>query len=144
MPTFAHNIHKATQKQNVMTKDEKKASAIRTVDEYIAGFPEEIQILLEKFRNTIRQAAPEATESISWEMPAYKLVGKPLVYFAGHKQHIGFYPIPSGIEAFKEELTEYKQSGKGTVQFPYKKPLPLDLIKRMVAFRVQETSMKKK
>jgi uncharacterized protein YdhG (YjbR/CyaY superfamily) len=119
-----------------------KESAINTVDEYIAMFPEEIQVLLEKFRNAIRQAAPEAVESISWRMPTYKLGGKPLAYFAGHKQHIGFYPIPSGIEAFKEELAEYKQSGKGTVQFSYKKPLPLDLIQQIIAFRLREVSMK--
>ncbi|GHU70258.1 hypothetical protein FACS189413_10360 [Bacteroidia bacterium] len=117
-----------------------KESVIKTVDEYIGEFPEEIQILLKKIRAVIQQAAPKATESITWQMPTYKLSGKPLVYFAGHKQHIGFYPIPSGIEAFKEELTEYKQSGKGTIQFPYKKPLPEELIKQIVEFRVQEVS----
>lgn len=109
-----------------------------TVDEYIAGFPENIQHLLEQVRSVIKQTAPAATESISWNMPAYKLNGKPLVYFAGHKKHIGFYPIPSGIEAFKKELAEYGQSGKGSVQFPYNKPVPLSLIKRIVEYRVTE------
>jgi uncharacterized protein YdhG (YjbR/CyaY superfamily) len=111
---------------------------INTVDEYLAGFPENIQILLEQVRTVIKQSAPAATESISWSMPAYKLKGKPLVYFAGHKKHIGFYPIPSGIEAFKNELAEYGQSGKGTVQFPYNKPIPLDLIRRIVEYRITE------
>jgi uncharacterized protein YdhG (YjbR/CyaY superfamily) len=109
-----------------------------TVDEYIAGFPENIQRLLEQVRSVIRQAAPAATECISWSMPTYKLNGKPLVYFAGHKKHIGFYPIPSGIEAFKEELAAFGQSGKGSVQFPYDKPTPLNLIKRIVEYRVAE------
>ena len=109
-----------------------------TVDEYIAGFSENIQILLEQVRTVIKQAAPQAAESISWEMPAYKLNGKPLVYFAGHKKHVGFYPIPSGIEAFKNELSEYGQTGKGTARFPYDKPIPLDLIKRIVEYRITE------
>ena len=109
-----------------------------TVDEYISGFPENIQILLEQIRTVIKQTAPQATESISWEMPAYKLNGKPLVFFAGHKKHVGFYPIPSSITAFKDELAEYGQSGKGTVRFPYDKPLPLDLIKRIVEYRISE------
>lgn len=111
---------------------------VSTVDEYIAGFPGNVQTLLEQVRTVIRQSAPQATESISWSMPAYKLNGKPLVYFAGHKNHIGFYPIPSGIEAFKNELAKYKQSGKGSVQFPYDKPVPLDLIKRIVEYRMTE------
>jgi len=111
---------------------------INTVDEYIAGFPGNIQAILKQVRTVIKQAAPQATESISWEMPAYKLNGKPLVYFAGHKKHIGFYPVPSGIEAFKNELAEYGQSGKGTARFPYDKPMPLDLIKRIVEYRITE------
>jgi len=111
---------------------------INTVDEYIAGFPGNIQAILKQVRTVIKQAAPQATESISWEMPAYKLNGKPLVYFAGHKKHIGFYPVPSGIEAFKNELAEYGQSGKGTARFPYDKPMPLELIKRIVKYRITE------
>ena len=109
-----------------------------TVDEYIAGFPGNIQNILEQIRAVIKQTTPAATESISWEMPAYKLNGKPLVYFAGHKKHLGLYPVPSDIEAFKDELSEYKQRGKGTVQFPYDKPLPLNLIKRIVEYRIME------
>ncbi|MDR1918785.1 MAG: DUF1801 domain-containing protein [Tannerellaceae bacterium] len=111
---------------------------VDSVDEYIAGFPENVQVLLRQVRALIRQVAPAATEGIGWGMPAYKLKGKPLVYFAGHKKHLGFYPIPSGIEAFKEELSPYGQSGKGSVQFPYNKPLPLDLIKRIVEYRITE------
>lgn len=110
----------------------------KMVNEYIAGFPPEIREKLESVRRTILDAAPEAQESIAWKMPAYKLNGKPLVYFAAHKKHIGFYPIPSGIEAFREELSAYGQSGKGSVRFPYDKPLPLDLIARIVLFRVKE------
>jgi len=108
-----------------------------TINEYIAGFPEEIQQILEQVRETIQQAAPEAEESISYGMPAYKLNGKPLVYFAAFKNHIGFYATPTGHEAFAEELSNYKQ-GKGSVQFPLDKPMPLELITRIVKFRVQE------
>jgi len=115
-----------------------KKHKFNTVDEYIAGFPENIQNILEQIRAVIKQTAPAATESISWEMPAYKLNGKPLVYFAGHKKHLGFYPVPSDIEALKDELSGYKQSGKGTVQFPYDKPLPLSLIIRIIEYRVTE------
>jgi uncharacterized protein YdhG (YjbR/CyaY superfamily) len=93
---------------------------------------------LEQVRTVIKQAAPAATESISWKMPTYKLNGKPVVYFAGHKKHVGFYPTPSGIEAFKDELAEYGKSGKGSVRFPYDKPLPLDLIRQIVEYRATE------
>jgi uncharacterized protein YdhG (YjbR/CyaY superfamily) len=114
------------------------------IDEYIAQFPPEIREKLASVRQAIRQAEPEAEESISWGMPTYKLDGKPLVYFAGHKKHIGFYPFPSGIEEFKEQFADYKQSGRGTVQFPYSKPLPIDLIRRIVAFRAEENRSKRK
>ena len=114
-----------------------KAHQNTSVDEYIAAFPEEIKICLEQMRNIILSAAPEAVESISWQMPAYKLRGKPLVYFAAHRGHIGFYPIPSGIEAFSDELSAYK-TGKGTAQFPYSKALPVDLIERIVKYRINE------
>lgn len=117
---------------------------VNNIDEYIAQFPPEIREKLASVRQAIRQAEPEAVESISWGMPTYKLNGKPLAYFAGHKNHIGFYPIPSGIEAFKEELSAYGQTGKGTVQFPYKKPVPLDLIARIVRFRAEENRSKKR
>jgi uncharacterized protein YdhG (YjbR/CyaY superfamily) len=117
---------------------------MNSINEYIAQFPPEIREKLESVRQTIRKAEPEAVESISWNMPTYKLNGKPLAYFAGHKNHIGFYPIPSGIEAFKEELSAYKQSGKGTVQFPYKDPIPLDLIAQIIGFRAEENRLKRK
>lgn len=113
----------------------------QTVDEYIATFPAGTQKLLEQVRMTIKKAAPEAAESISYNMPAYKLNG-PLVYFAGYQNHIGFYATPTGHSAFKEELSVYKE-GKGSVQFPLDQPMPLDLIKRLVAFRVEENLRKK-
>jgi uncharacterized protein YdhG (YjbR/CyaY superfamily) len=108
----------------------------KTIDEYIAGFPEDIQEILQKIRMTIREAAPEAQESINYRMPTFTLKGN-LVHFAAFKNHIGFYPIPTGIEAFKDELSVYKQ-GKGSVQFPLEQPIPYDLIGRIVAFRVKE------
>lgn len=108
-----------------------------TTDEYIAAFPEDIQLILNQVRATIRQAAPDAEESIGYGMPAYKLKGKPLVYFAGYKSHIGFYATPTGHEAFANELSKYKQ-GKGSVQFPIDQPMPLKLIAQIVEFRVIE------
>jgi uncharacterized protein YdhG (YjbR/CyaY superfamily) len=118
---------------------------MNSVDEYIAKFPKEIQTILEQIRLTIRRAAPEAKETIKYEMPAFELKG-PLVYFAVFKKHIGFYPIPTGIEAFQKELSIYKQ-GKGSVQFPLDKPMPLDLIADIVTYRVKENldkALKKK
>ena len=106
------------------------------MDDYIAGFPEDIQILLEDLRNTIRKAAPDAEEVLSYAMPAYKYHGM-LLYFAAYKNHIGFYATPTGHAAFKKELSVYKE-GKGSVQFPLDQPLPLDLIARIVKFRVKE------
>jgi uncharacterized protein YdhG (YjbR/CyaY superfamily) len=114
-----------------------------TIDEYILTFPPETQQLLKQIRATIRNAAPEATETISYQMPAFKFGGKTLVYFAGYKNHIGFYPVPSGMIAFKKELSAYKQ-GKGSVQFPLDKPLPLDLVSEIVKFRVLENLEKAK
>lgn len=105
-----------------------------TTTDYIQSFPEPVQIILEQIRNVIKENAPEAEESISYGMPAYKIKGKPLVYFAGYKNHIGFYATPTGHQAFVEELSQYKQ-GKGSVQFPLNQPIPFDLIKRMVLFR---------
>jgi uncharacterized protein YdhG (YjbR/CyaY superfamily) len=113
----------------------------KTIDEYIKSFPADLRSILEKTRQTIHEAAPEAIEVISYQMPAFKLNGN-LVYFAAHKNHIGFYPTSSGIEAFKEELTPYKFS-KGSVQFPLDKPIPFDLVKKIVTFRVRENSKKK-
>jgi uncharacterized protein YdhG (YjbR/CyaY superfamily) len=111
-------------------------TAPKTIDEYIAGFPSDIQEILEKIRMTIREAAPGAQESIKYRMPAFTLKGN-LVYFAAFKQHIGFYPVPTGIEKFKSELSEY-DGGKGSVQFPLEKPIPYDLISRIVKFRAEE------
>lgn len=108
-----------------------------TVDSYIKSFPENVQILLKQIRATIIDNAPEATESMAYKMPAYKTNGKPLVYFAGFKNHIGFYATPSGHSEFAKELSKYKQ-GKGSVQFPLDKPLPLELIGQIVRFRVEE------
>ncbi len=107
-----------------------------TIDEYIATHPAEIQRVLSELRATIRAAAPDATEKISYQMPTFAQHGN-LVHFAAHKQHIGFYPAPSAIAAFRDELAAYKNS-KGAVQFPLSRPLPLDLICRMVEFRVAE------
>jgi uncharacterized protein YdhG (YjbR/CyaY superfamily) len=111
-------------------------SGFRSVDEYIATFPEEIQAPLEEIRAAIRDAAPEAAERISYQMPTFALHGN-LVHFAAHKNHIGFYPTPSGIEAFKDELSGYETS-KGAVQFPLDEPLPVELIGRIVKFRANE------
>jgi len=108
------------------------------VDKYLVDFPIEIQEALERIRETIKKAVPDAEEVISYKMPAYKLNGI-LVYFAAHKNHIGFYPTSSGIEAFKKELEPYK-CAKGSVQFPFDKPLPIGLITRIVKFRVMENN----
>jgi len=108
-----------------------------TIDDYIKTFPTDVQSILEKMRQTIRKAAPEAVEAVSYQIPTFKLNGKNLVHFAAFKSHIGFYPIPSGIEAFRRELSPYKQ-GKGSVQFPVDKPIPYDLVEKIVRFRVKE------
>ena len=105
------------------------------IDQYIADFPIETQKLLQQIRETIHKAVPEAKEVISYGMPAFKQ-NTVLVYFAGYAKHIGFYPTGSGIEAFKEEFTQYKWS-KGAVQFPLDKPLPLDLITRITKFKAE-------
>lgn len=107
-----------------------------SIDDYIESFPGEIQAMLIEIRDTIKAAAPEAEEKISYAMPTFALKGN-LVHFAAYKQHIGFYPAPSGLEAFKDELSGYKSS-KGAVQFPLDKPMPLDLIRRMTEYRVAE------
>jgi uncharacterized protein YdhG (YjbR/CyaY superfamily) len=109
----------------------------RTIDEYIKTFPEDVQIILEEIRQTIRKAAPEAVEAISYGIPTFKLNGKYLVYFASWKNHIGFYPMPSGAKAFKKELSAYKQ-GKGSIQFPLGEPIPYDLVHKIVIFRANE------
>ncbi len=110
-----------------------------SIDEYIAGFPSDAQHRLRELRALIRATAPEATETISYAMPTFDLNGHHLVHFAGYARHIGFYPVPSGVEAFKEELKPYK-GGKGSVQFPLDRPMPTDLIRRIVEFRVEENA----
>lgn len=119
---------------------EKDKAHFSTVDEYIAAFPEETRAILEELRATIKAAAPDAEEKISYQAPTFFLNGN-LVHMAAYKTHIGFYPAPSGIEAFKDELAVYK-SAKGSVQFPLDKPLPLELISRIVVFRVKENLSK--
>ncbi len=108
----------------------------QTIDDYIGRFPDDVQAILQQIRQTIHEAAPEATEAISYQMPTFKLHGN-LVHFAAFKKHIGFYPVPSGIEAFQDELSAYVQ-GKGSVQFPLDQPTPYDLIGRIVTYRVGE------
>lgn len=112
------------------------------IDTYIAAFPENIQALLQEIRTTIRKAAPEATEAIKYAIPTFILNGN-LVHFAAFKNHIGFYPTPTGIDTFEKDLSAYKQ-GKGSVQFPLDQPMPLDLITRIVEYRVQQHKKKKK
>jgi len=107
-----------------------------SIDEYMIQFPHEVQEILKTLRKVIKESAPGAEEKISYRMPAFYLDGN-LVYFAAYKNHIGFYPTPSGIDAFRHELSEYK-GAKGSVQFPIEKPLPYDLISRIVKFRVAE------
>ncbi|MCZ4242849.1 iron chaperone [Pedobacter punctiformis] len=112
----------------------------KNFEEYIFSFPIETQKILEQVRTAIKKAAPAAEEVISYGMPAFKLNGM-LVYFAGYKKHIGFYPMPAALIAFKEELSGYKSS-KGAVQFPIGKPMPLALITKIVKFRVSENLKK--
>lgn len=112
----------------------------KTIDEYIASFPKDIQSVMNKLRKAIKEEAPKATEAISYQMPTFKLNGN-LVHFAAYKNHIGFYPTPSAILAFKEKLSLYKTS-KGAIQFPLEKSLPIDLIKEMVRYRVKENIAK--
>lgn len=107
------------------------------IDEYIDSFPEPVRSLLIQMRETVQKAAPEAVEDICYRMPTYKLNGN-LVHFAGYKNHIGFYPTPSAIEKFKHDLTLYKTS-KGAIQFPIDQPLPLELVRKIVLFRVKES-----
>lgn len=127
---------------------EEEKNVVSTIDEYISLFPPEVQEKLQLLRNFIKEAAPDAQEKISWQMPTFVLHGI-LVQFAAHQKHIGFYPGPSAVEAFKDKLTEYKSS-KGTIQFPYEKPLLFGLISEIVKFRVAaniekaESKLKKK
>ena len=113
-----------------------------TIDAYISSYDEVVQPILKELRRVIKEEAPDATEKISYQMPTFYLNGN-LVHFAVQKNHIGFYPAPSGVAAFKEELTEYKTS-KGAIQFPLTKPIPYELVRRIVRFRVEEAKGKKK
>ena len=113
----------------------------KNIDEYISGFPRDVQEILNELRGTIKKAAPDAEESISYDIPAFKIRGRVLIYFAGYKNHIGLYPAPRGKEAFKEELSLYK-GGKGTIQFPLSQPMPLQLVARIVKFRLKENEEK--
>jgi uncharacterized protein YdhG (YjbR/CyaY superfamily) len=115
----------------------------KDIDGYIRTFPENVQLLLKQIRKTINQAAPGAVESISYGMPAFKTNRKPLVYFAAFKNHIGFYATPTGHKEFEKELSKYKQ-GKGSVQFPIDKPMPLKLISEITKFRVKENQERSK
>ena len=117
-------------------------NSYQSIEEYIASFPADVQKRLQEIRAAIKSVAPQATEKISYQMPTFFLNGN-LVHFAAFKNHIGFYPVPSGIEAFKKELSNYAQ-GKGSVQFPLDQPLPLALIKKIVKFRVAENLAKAK
>ena len=114
-----------------------------TMDAYIASFPKEVRGILEQIRQTIRKAAPGATEAISYQIPTFKLNGSNLVHFAAWKDHIGFYATPSGNVAFRKELAQYKVA-KGSIQFPLDEPLPYDLVTKIAKFRVKETQVKKK
>ena len=117
-------------------------SRARTIDEYITEFSPGTRRILEELRALIRDTAPDAVETISYAIPTFDLGDKHLVHFAGYERHIGFYPAPSGIAAFREELAAYK-TAKGSVQFPLDEPLPADLIRRMVAFRVGEVGRRR-
>ena len=114
----------------------------KNIDEYIAAFPKNVQTILQELRQAVRDAAPQAEEAISYQMPAFKLNGN-LVYFAAFKNHIGFFPTSSAMEVFKEEVKEYK-TGKGTLRSPMDKPMPLNLVKKIVKYRVKENLDKKK
>jgi len=112
-----------------------------TIDEYIAEFPPETQAVLNEMRSLISGLAPDATETISYAIPTFDMNGKHLVHFAGYQHHVGFYPTPNGMEEFAEDLAPYKQ-GKGSAQFPLGQPLPTDLIRRIVEFRVNQLAKK--
>lgn len=111
-----------------------------SIDDYISKFPSEIQEILSTIRKVIKETAPDAIEKISYQMPTFTLHGN-LVHFAAFKNHIGFYPTPNGIDAFKEELSVYK-GAKGSIQFPLNKPMPYELISKIVKFRVAENIKK--
>jgi uncharacterized protein YdhG (YjbR/CyaY superfamily) len=112
-------------------------TAPRNIDDYIAGVPTDIQKIMQKIRATIRKAAPQAEETISYKMPAFNLNGQYLIYFAAYKKHIGMYPVPTGDAEFRQQIEAY-QTGKGTLQFPLDQPIPYKLISRIVKLRAKE------
>jgi uncharacterized protein YdhG (YjbR/CyaY superfamily) len=117
-----------------------KRRQFETIDEYIATFPKDVRILLEAMRKAIRLSAPGAEETISYQMPTFRLNGN-LVYFAAFKNHIGFYPTSSAVEAFKKELSPFETS-RGTIKFPLDRPIPIALVKRIVKYRVKQINKK--
>ncbi|EMJ99469.1 MULTISPECIES: iron chaperone [unclassified Leptospira] len=119
---------------------DKIKNTFQSIDEYIKTFPEEVQAILQELRKTIRETAPDANEKISYQIPTFYLNGN-LVHFAAYKNHIGFYPGASGIAKFKKEIDKYKNA-KGSVQFPIDQPLPFDLVRKIVKFRVGEFKKK--
>lgn len=118
-----------------------KLTTLQSIEEYIAGFPNEVQEILQKIRMTIKKAVPEAEETISYNMPTFNLRGQYLIYFAAYKKHIGLYPVPTGDKKFNEELSTYR-AGKGTLQFPLDQPIPYNLISKIVKVRAKEVSAK--
>jgi uncharacterized protein YdhG (YjbR/CyaY superfamily) len=121
---------------------ERRKKQANTIDEYIAAFPKQIQDILQKLRQTIKESAPQAQEAISYQIPTFKLNGN-LVHFAAFRDHIGFFPTSSGVAAFKKDLSEYATS-KGTVRFPLDRPIPFDLVSKIVKYRVGEKLKKKR
>ena len=115
-----------------------KTAKPKDIDEYISRFPLDIQDILEQIRVTIKKVVPEAEETISYGIPTFNLNGTYLIYFAAYKNHIGFYPVPSAIDQVDKDFVSYKTTGKGTIQFPLNKPIPLNLITKLVKFKVTE------
>ena len=113
----------------------------KSIDEYIAGVPAEIQLRLQRIRDLVSEIAPDADETISYRIPAFKLYGRILIYFAAHTEHIGMYPAPYGVPQFERDLAKYG-AGKGTLRFPHDKPLPIPVIKRVLKYRLQQTLAK--
>jgi uncharacterized protein YdhG (YjbR/CyaY superfamily) len=112
-------------------------STVKDIDEYIANFPSDVRELLEQVRATIREAAPEAQETISYQIPSFRLKGQYLIYFAGYKKHIGLYPVPSGDVDFDQQVAAYR-AGKGTLRFPLDQPIPFELIAKVVQYRARD------
>ncbi len=118
-----------------------KPTSPKNIDEYMAGFPADVQEILQKIRVTIKKAVPKAEEAISYKMPSFNLNGQYLIYFAAYKKHIGLYPVPTGDGEFNKEISGY-QAGKGTLQFPLNKPIPYKLIGKIAKVRAKENSAK--